>query len=69
LVEGDRRVSFSKIMSVFSKRARERSSFSLCLIPLEFQNSIFKLLILGREYGQECFDCCFYKGFWILIVG
>jgi len=55
-------------MSVFSRSARERSSLSLCLIPLEFQNSIFKLFIMGREYGQECFNCRFNKCLRILIV-
>ena len=60
LVEGGRRVSLRRIMSVFRCSARERSSLSLCLMPLEFQKSIFKLFILGRKNGQEGLKGCLY---------
>ena len=68
MVEGDRRVSLSKIMSTFSLSAREHSSLNLRLILLEFQNRTFKLFILRRDYGQVCFYCCFNKCYQILIV-
>jgi len=66
-VEGDRRVSLSKIMSVFSWSARAVSSLSLCIIPLEFQNKIFKLFIGRRENCQECFYGRFYHCFGVLV--
>jgi len=54
---GVNRVSISRFMSILRRIAKEHSSFHLWLIPLEFQNKIFKLDILGCEYGQEGLNC------------
>lgn len=40
-------------MSIFSLSTSACSSFSLLVIPLEFQNRILRLDILGRENGEE----------------
>jgi len=48
-VEGGSLVSLRSIISVFSSSARERNSLSLWLIPFEFQNGIFRLVILEGE--------------------
>lgn len=61
--EGESFVSFSRIMSIFSWSASERSSFCLWIIPLEFQNRIFKLSILGRKYSYESSNSRFYECF------
>lgn len=65
---GGRRVSFKRIMSIFNLRTRAWSSKSLCLIPLQFQNSILRQVILsGGEEGEEGLNSRFKDKFWILV--